>query len=168
MSDYYEDEDYEMEDELIEAAESGDLNAFHELVEKGVDLNYQDPEDGSTAAINAAWNGHAAFLSALVNMTDDNGDPIVDLNIQSNDGSTAATCAAWTEHEECVRILASANDKDGKPRVDFAIQDNEGGDAYDCAAEKGNQEIMDIVEEAESRAAKPIVSLKSAPKSPRK
>lgn len=92
------------EENLIIAAERGNLLTVKELIAKGVDVNARMPDNGGTALILASQNGHIEIVKELLAKG-------ADVNAKTNDGKTALTQAARNGHSEIVQLLREAKAK---------------------------------------------------------
>ena len=100
---------------LIESVMYQDMEALKSLVESGVDVNYQDPQSGSTALMLACNYGFIEMAKFLL----DNGAKV---NIQAQNGATALTGAAQ-QSLELVKLLL---DK----KADVRLKTEEGNTAF--------------------------------------
>ncbi len=76
----------------------GDLDAIHQHINAGSDLNEREPSVGSTPLISAAVFGKTEVAKALIKAG-------ADVNIQNNEGSTALHSAAFLCRMEIVEAL---------------------------------------------------------------
>jgi Ca2+-binding EF-hand superfamily protein len=84
---------------LVEACTDGDAATVRELMKKGVDPNYVDPESEGTVLMVAALNGHADCLEALI-------DAGADLEVEHPTfNMTAFHWACYNAHLMCVEML---------------------------------------------------------------
>ena len=83
---------------LTLAVRGGFDEAVEALVEKGADVNGRNRDDGSTALMWAANNGHRSIVEYLV----ENG---ADVAIEAKDGWTAGEAARMAGHEEIANRL---------------------------------------------------------------
>ena len=113
---------------LISAARDGRTSSVRKLLRRagaarGVDVDYADPNDGSTALIWAAQNGHVEIVRLLLgayggamdvnhardDKIDANGPTVSDsgarMSDQVDDGATALHAASANGHAECARAL---------------------------------------------------------------
>jgi ankyrin repeat protein len=100
---------------LIESVMYQDMEALKSMVESGVDVNYQDPQYGSTALMLACNYGFIEMAKFLL----DNGAKV---NIQAQNGATALTGAAQ-QSLELVKLLL---DK----KADVRLKTEEGNTAF--------------------------------------
>ncbi len=91
----------ELDESLIGAAIRGDANAVKSLLERGVDVNFQD-DHGWTALMIASKNGHKKTVEMLLRH-----NPNVDL--QNKDGWTALMHASFHGRAEIVQMLVEKN-----------------------------------------------------------
>jgi len=80
------------------AALQGDLDAIHQHIAAGTDLNMTEPSAGSTPIISASLFGKTDVVKALI-------DGGADVNFQNREGSTALHTAAFFCHPAIVREL---------------------------------------------------------------
>ncbi|MCX2718474.1 ankyrin repeat domain-containing protein [Lentiprolixibacter aurantiacus] len=80
---------------------SGDLEAVHQHIEAGSDINVKEPFNGSTPLITAATFGKKEIAQALI-------DAGADLSIKNNDGTTPLHSAAFFCRVEIVQQLIDA------------------------------------------------------------
>lgn len=97
--------------ELIEHIWYQEFDMAKELINNGVNINYQDKSSGSTALILSCGYGFTDMVTFLI----ENG---ADLNIRDNRGMTALMIAAYTK-EEIFYILIEGG-------ADITIKNNEG------------------------------------------
>lgn len=87
--------------ELISAVKASNLERTSSLIEKGASIDYVD-EDGFTALIWAAYNGHKAICKLLI-------DAKANLNFASySGGNTALIWAEHNSHNEICKWLINA------------------------------------------------------------
>lgn len=80
------------------AALLGDLEAIHQHIKAGSDLNIKEPSAGSSPLITAAVFGKTEAAKALIKAG-------ADVNLKNNDGSTALHTAAFLCRTEIVEML---------------------------------------------------------------
>ena len=90
--------------ELIDAAYSGDIKEVKALIAAGADVNAKN-NYGFTALMEAALMGHTEIAKALIAAG-------ADVNAKSNRGETALMDAASMGHTEIVKILKAAGAKE--------------------------------------------------------
>ncbi len=102
--------------ELINAAENGNLEGVEAALSAGVDVNYADVH-GNTALILAAAYGHTEMVRLLI----EHG---ADVNRANNYGNTALTWAALYGYTEIARVLIEhgARIPTGEHLQRFALQ----------------------------------------------
>jgi ankyrin repeat protein len=83
--------------ELFKAIKEDNILTVMSLVDNGADINAKD-EDGHTALIVAAKNGHTEIVNLLLNRG-------ADINAKDKDGETALIKAAFNGHTEIVTTL---------------------------------------------------------------
>ena len=115
---------------LLHAAASGQLALVKSLhKKKGVNINYQDEDDGSTALALAAMNGHETIVKHLL----DNG---ANVNQRCKDGFTALMMAAQEGHETIVKRLIEKN-------APINHQTERGATALLMACQAGHESIVE-------------------------
>jgi ankyrin repeat protein len=83
----------------------GDMDAIHQHIAAGSDLNVKEPTMGSTPLISAAVFGKTDVARALI-------EAGADVNLQNNEGTTALHSAAFLCRTEIVEmLLANGADK---------------------------------------------------------
>ena len=83
---------------IIVTFKEGDFESFRKLLEKGnVDINLRNNE-GSTALINAAADGHHQCVDLLIKAN-------ADINLKDKYGRTALMRAARNGRHECIKLL---------------------------------------------------------------
>jgi len=98
----------------------GDIEAIHQHIEAGSDLNAKEPAVGSTALITAAVFGKTEIAIALI-------EAGADVNIKNNEGSTALHSAAFLCRTEIVEALLDKG-------ADKTIKNNYGSTALESVA----------------------------------
>ncbi len=96
--------DSQLDDELIEAAEDGDIMNVKEFIKKGADVNAKDNDYGWTALMHASIYGHKEIVEILISNK-------ADVNAKDNDDFTALMYASREGHKEIVEILKKAGAK---------------------------------------------------------
>jgi ankyrin repeat protein len=102
----------EWDNELLEAAENGDLIKLQTALEKGANPNTKD-DDGWTPLHWAAYRGHVDVVRVLLER---GADP----NAKNNKGSTPLHWAAYRGHVEILELMLECG-------ADPRIADNGGG-----------------------------------------
>jgi ankyrin repeat protein len=80
--------------DLLTAAQSGDFSAADRALRAGAKPEDARDENGNNALHWAAWHGHAAIVTLLLE-----GGALVDATDGPNDGNTALMKAAWNAHD---------------------------------------------------------------------
>lgn len=156
----------DLDNDLRNASEEGDLDAVLSLLASGADADVAGDE-GRNAVINAAWRGRGRIINLLLErgvateLPDNSGrTPLMWAAINGHidivrqlveaganpdqrdgDGGTALIRASWNGHADAVRTLIGAG-------ADVNIKDANGMTALDHATREGNTAIA-----AELRAA---------------
>jgi len=116
-------------EDLIAAAEKGDIGAVRASLAKGADINVKrNNEAGATALIVAAYNGHTDVVQILLTKG-------ADINAKMNDGTTILMCAAYNGHTDIVHVLLSKG-------VDVNAKSDIGMTALMVAAQNGHADIV--------------------------
>ncbi|PKL38636.1 MAG: hypothetical protein CVV41_22450 [Candidatus Riflebacteria bacterium HGW-Riflebacteria-1] len=103
------------------------------LKSNGLNINFQNPNDGMTAVMRAISREYSdVWISLLASMDD------IDNNLQDNEGKTALIHAVEKNREQLVRILLLA-------KADTSIKDKSGETALDYAKEMGSTKIGDML-----------------------
>ena len=98
---------------LLEAAGQGDNGKIEELLGKGANVNFQNPDSGSTPLIEAVYHKRAATVKLLL---DKGADP----NMRKKDGATALVFAR--ENPEITVLLKGKGASAGaNPELDTAL-----------------------------------------------
>ena len=116
---------------LILASEYGNQRIVELLLEKQVDPNVQNSENGRTALIQASQGGHYQVVEILLQK---GADP----NIHDNEGWTALIFASFDGHYQVVELLL-------KKGADPNIHDKEGWIALISAAQNGHQKVVELL-----------------------
>ena len=94
----------EKEDQLIKAAEDGNLNGVKEMIAAGADVNARDNDDG-TALIRTAWasfrDSHIEIVKALIVAG-------ADVNARTKVGNTALMMVTGPDQTKIVETLIDA------------------------------------------------------------
>ena len=106
-----------MDERMIMAAKSGDVEEIRELRKAGADVNARDEGvgRGRTVLLWAAGEGHAEAIREL--LTERDGKK-ADVNATNNLGATALKCAAGEGHAEAILELLNARN----PRADINVK----------------------------------------------
>ena len=117
--------------ELTQLALDGNLPKILLAAEKGTDLNAID-EEGRTALMMAAFNGHTRVVQYLV-------EHKVDINVRDSNGRTALMYASTIDNAELVKILLDQG-------AEVNLADNvEGFTALMFAAGEGHTQVMEVL-----------------------
>ena len=100
MSFVYRENKEELNKELFEAAEDGDVEKCRRFIEKGADVDAKNVDlSGGSPAHAAARNGNCEVIRVLA-------EAGANLNLEDEFGLTAAMYAALSGHTDTVRVLA--------------------------------------------------------------
>lgn len=159
----------DLDSELRDASEKGDLDAVLSLLASGADAD-EAGDEGRNAVINAAWRGRERIINLLLErgvateLPDDGGrTPLmwaainghIDIvqklvasganpNHTDRDGGTALIRASWNGHTDAVRSLIGAG-------ADVNVRDGNGLTALDHARREGNTTIVNALRAAGAR-----------------
>ena len=159
----------DLDSELRDAAEQGDIDAVLSLLARGADAD-KAGEEGRNAVINAAWRGRQQIIQLLLDrgvtteLRDDAGrtplmwaainghKDIIGLLIESganpnqtdNDGSSALIRAAWNGHTSVVKSLIGAG-------ANLNVRDRDGLTALAHARRENNTAIIQALTQAGAR-----------------
>jgi ankyrin repeat protein len=130
-----------MSAELRDAARNGDVSLVQGLTQRmgRQSINAKHPENGNTALILAAQNGHTAVLEVLLKRG-------AEVNEPSKRGSTALTWAAEKGHEAVVRLLVANG-------ADVDAWDNDRWTALMYAAAHGHRLVVEMLLEKRADVA---------------
>ena len=138
--------------ELLTAAQQGDQHIVHGLItDKGVNPNTA-ADNGMTALMYAAYNGHIPVAKELVTAK-------ADVNMRDRQGTTALMWAAYNGKQDMTAYLIQAG-------ADLNSRRNDGDTALDIAKRWDRAEVVRYLENpALARAAHPgeTVAAKPAP-----
>lgn len=95
--------------QLLMAAEKGDVQLLRLCIEAGADVNYS-PHSGLTALSTAAYHGRAACVKLLL------ATPGIQVNKPDKNGKTPLTKAKERNHTICIKLLRAAGGKETTPR----------------------------------------------------
>jgi hypothetical protein len=135
----------ERQNELIRAAENGELARVRELIGLGP-IDAKDPT-GQTALMKAAAQGHISVVRELLGRGRHAGQ-FPEVNEKDNLGETALMKAAENGHLDVVNELLR-----GTPfsKVELNERDKKGETALDKAKARGRQDVVDLLTRAMSR-----------------
>ena len=123
-------------DDLINAAENGDLSRVKALLAKGTEVNARN-KNGATPLMMAAYNGHRDVVEVLLDMG-------ADVNAKNNVGMTALIAASYQGHVEVVQaLLAKGADVNAK-RTDGVAAAN-GVTALIAASREGHLGVVQML-----------------------
>jgi hypothetical protein len=117
-------------DDLITAAEKGDLHRVKTLLAKGTDVNAK-VSDGGTALILASNNGHLEVVQALLAKG-------AEVNAKANNGSTALMAASLYGHLEVVQALLAKG-------AEVNANADKGWTALILASQHGHLEVVEAL-----------------------
>jgi ankyrin repeat protein len=124
--------------DLVNAAEKGNLEAIKSCLENGADVNRHELFTRTTALIEAAKNGHADCVNALLIAKD------VDVDAMDKNGYTALIISAEKGFANVVtRLLTKGADVNAKT--------NGGVTALWIATHEGRNDIVNILKAAGAR-----------------
>jgi ankyrin repeat protein len=123
-------------DELLEAAETGDIDRVQSLISDGVDIEVRRKPDERTAIMIAAENGNTKIIQLLV-------EAGVEADTIDSGGKTALMLAANNGHIETVKLLLSIE-------IDRYAKDHRYHDAIMYAAYAGHVEVVRILVDKKS------------------
>jgi ankyrin repeat protein len=113
--------------DLIEAANKGDLSRVNELLAAKADVNAKTPS-GVTSLIAASQSGHADVVQSLLAAK-------ADVRAAAPDGRTALILASGKGHLEIVRLLLNAN-------ADVNAKAGDGANALMWASQNGHVQVV--------------------------
>nr|WP_246198629.1 ankyrin repeat domain-containing protein [Wolbachia endosymbiont of Ctenocephalides felis wCfeJ] len=116
-----------LDEELLAAAESGDLNKIKSFITQGANLDAKD-SNGSTPLHYASWNGNLSVVKHLV-------EKGANLKIKNLDNRTPLYDASLNGHLDIVRYLVEKG-------VDVNVADEENRTPLHCAVSEGHLGIV--------------------------
>jgi len=119
-----------MANDLISAAQKGDIDIVRILLDNGANINFKD-NYGDTALMWASIEGHTDIVQLLLDMG-------ANLYLQNNHGTTAILLASSNGNTDVVELLL---DRGANPN----IQNNNGNTALILASFYGNTDIVEIL-----------------------
>jgi ankyrin repeat protein len=123
------------EDDLLRAAECGDVDELNRLLALGVDVNtrYDNILGENTALITAIDNQNDEFAKALLAAG-------ADINLQGYDGNTALMVACYNAYFDEVKLLLHAG-------ADTNLKNDYGQTALDLAEDafEDSDDIIDLL-----------------------
>ncbi len=117
-------------EDLLQAARTGNLSKIRSLLEKGVDISYQD-HNGQAALMVASSKGHKKVAQTLLSRG-------AKIDQKNNDGYTALISASHSGHTEVVQMLL-----DQSAKINHSSES--GFTALMIATMFGRTEIMQIL-----------------------
>ncbi|GHM58178.1 MAG: hypothetical protein sL5_06130 [Candidatus Mesenet longicola] len=117
----------DLDEELLTAAESGDLNKIKSLITQGANLNTKDG-NGSTPLHYASWNGNLSIVKHLI-------EKGANLKIKNLNNRTPLYDASLNGHLDVVRYLIEKG-------VDINVADEENWTPLHCAVSEGHLDIV--------------------------
>ncbi len=120
-----------LDEDLLKAAENGDLKRVRDLLAKGANINAWAGSESWPALCQAAWDGNAKLAQLLI----DNG---AEVNPGSEEGYTPLMWAAWRCHLNVAKVLVAAG-------ANVNWSDDEGETPLFCAAHGGSLEIAALL-----------------------
>lgn len=166
-----------MSQELLDAVESGDIELFRKLINKGDDINYIDAKTGNSALHIAILSGQKKLINEIIsvpnvnlNITNQKGNSPLHILMRADDrqpeiyallekgadpsiknakGETSLLIAIASEiNENALLILNYKNSSEF-----LEARDGSGRTALGLAVEQGNSKIIDVLLE---KAANPL------------
>jgi ankyrin repeat protein len=125
----------ELEDNLLKAAASGDVNGVQSMLDSGADINARGSLQ-KTALIRATENGHTGIVRLLL-------DKGADVNARDNLGGTALMMAAAAKNIDVVRALITKGADVNVRETGFLRYT-----ALDYAKDAGSKDIVNILKAA--------------------
>lgn len=107
------------EDDLLRAAECGDIDELNRLLALNVDVNARYDSNGNTALIAAIWNQQLDFAMALLKAG-------ANIDLTGDDGNTALMVACYDALEDEVKMLLKAG-------ANITLKNDDGQTALDLA-----------------------------------
>ena len=120
----------QMANDLISAAQKGDIDIVRILLDNGANINFKD-NYGDTALMWASIEGHTDIVQLLLDMG-------ANLYLQNNHGTTAILLASSNGNTDVVELLL---DRGANPN----IQNNNGNTALILASFYGNTDIVNLL-----------------------
>ena len=117
----------ELNERLLDEATLGNTKAVIELIARGADVNYRDPELGDCALHRAAMGGHTETARVLI-------EHHADVNAPDDLGDRPLHWAADGGHMETVRLLVEKG-------ADVGATNERGHTAADKAGSEGHKEV---------------------------
>ena len=128
------------QNELAQAAKTGDADTIKVLIKAGTDLNIPGPE-GKTALHFAAWNDHASIIKIMIEQGAN-----VDVNVKDLDGRAALHLAASRGHISVVQTLIDAKaDLNIRASATSALTEHRGRTPLHWAADQGHDEVAALL-----------------------
>ena len=125
---------YLLECELWDASTAGDhVTVSRLLLEKVINVNYQDPELGRSVFYRACGHGHTKVVELFLK------DPRIDLNRRQDEGASPFCIACSQGHMDVVRLLLQ------HPEVNPNIPVFTGASPFFYACQDGKTEIVKLL-----------------------
>ncbi len=128
--------------DIIQASKNGDIDRVVELLESGIDINYQD-KHGQTVLMSAAGNSDSELISYLSKISDFQPDlqiDEIDPNVQDMRGRNALMIASSKGTYNSVYTLMATYQN-----LDVRAVDNYNTTALMLASSEGRQDIVDLL-----------------------
>ena len=123
-------ESLDLDKQLLDASQNGDVNKIKELLDSGADKEVKD-DDGWTPLAWASNNGHTEIVKLLL-------DSDADIESEDNNGWTPLILASWCGHTEIVKLLLDSD-------ADIESEDNNGWTPLILASINGKTEIVKLL-----------------------
>tara|TARA_B100000902_G_scaffold111105_1_gene112471 strand:+ start:1331 stop:1900 length:570 start_codon:yes stop_codon:yes gene_type:complete len=123
-----------MGEKFIEYAKGGFIHGVMNLIEQGVNVNYQNNYDETALIVASSDYGNLPLIKLLL---DSGADP----NLQDEVGNTALMNAVFTGFKSYIPIIKLLLNSGANPLV----KDQENYTAYDFALDTGNIEIIELL-----------------------
>jgi len=138
------DEQNKLNNDLLEAAQSGEVPRLKELLDKGADINARDAQ-GRTALMHAAWKNNILSARFLV-------DQGADVNVLAKGNWTVLMYASMTGHYEIAALLLER-------KADHRAENENNDSAFSLAARAGHVRILNLIRHYETKGSARYVDL---------